>query len=152
MVESEYPAEFYRGIAKKEFISDDGIVLISAFQFDEQARLDGYKELSINWNDDSRSMQILLNQKKENGNYQFQAGVATLELSAIKQLLFRFLENKSFSYERRVIQNNPYHGNLLLSASLSKQKRMMILNNLAILASNNRVVVNDNCAGNNTET
>jgi hypothetical protein len=148
MAEKEYASEFYRGIAKKEFIYD-GIVLTAAFQFDDAVRPDGYKELSINWNDDSHAIQVLLDQKKENGDYQFQAGVATLNLSAIKQALFCFLENKSFSYERKMVQNNPYHGNLLLRASLTKQMRMMITNSLATLASNTHVVVNDNCVGNN---
>ena len=128
-----YAEHFWRGISNKDFISD-GHVLYTAFQFDETDRTDKCRELSINWDDDEGAVKKLLEQKKDNGNIQFRGGATKLSLAAVKIILKQYIDSKQFSYERRIVEGNDYHGNLLVSADLSKQLRNQISNGLALVA------------------
>ena len=102
-MKDNFPDEFWRGIANKEFISQ-GHVLASAFQFDEEIRVDNYKELSINWNDNAKALEKLLVQCKENGKLQFSGGAAKLSLPTVKQVLKSFIDENQFNYERRPVE------------------------------------------------
>lgn len=133
--EQMYPKEFLRGIANKDFI-DNGHVLHSAFQFDDTGRADGNWEASINWLDDDGAITLALNQRKDNGKLQFSGGVARIDLSYAKMVLHNFSQ-VGFSYERAPLENNKYHGNLLLDNSLSKQTRQMLMHGLALAAGTN---------------
>ena len=133
MDKKEFPEEFWRGIANKDFVKD-GYVLPSAFQFDNDIREDGFKELSINWNDDDEALKKILEQRKENGKIQFSVGAANLNLSRVKQLLSMYIDRKQFSYERKELEDNEYHGNLLVLGTLDKQLRLMISSCLAVAA------------------
>lgn len=86
MIEKEYPSHYWRGIANKDFICDFRLNA-AAFQFDDTIREDGFKELSINWNDSDEALITVLSQKKANGKLQFSVGAAKLELSKTKQFL-----------------------------------------------------------------
>lgn len=132
----KYPADFWRGISNKDFISN-GVVLPSAFQFDDAIRDDGYKELSINWNDCVESLEIALNQRKQNEKLQFPGGVARLELSKVEMFLHTHIAQRIFTYERRIVEGNPYHGNLLVSGTSPKAVRSLISNGLALVADTN---------------
>lgn len=127
---SEY---FWRGIPNKDFVSD-GHVLALAFQFEEANREDNYKELSINWADDDNALKKLLEQQKDNGKLQFAGGVTRLSLSSVKMFFRSFIDSKQFSYERKPIDDNDYHGNLLVSSDLNKQLRSQISHGLALVA------------------
>lgn len=140
--EQPYPKEFLRGIANKDFIIDNGCILCTAFQFDDVARSDGYREASINWLDDDGAITLALNQRKENGKIQFPGGVARIDLNYTKMILHNFSQ-ADFSYERAPLENNKYHGNLLLANSLSKQIRLMIMNGLALAAGNTIIPQNN---------
>jgi len=96
-MKDNFPDEFWRGIANKEFISQ-GHVLASAFQFDEEIRVDNYKELSINWNDNAKALEKLLVQCKENGKLQFSGGAAKLSLPTVKQVLKSFIDVDSLFF------------------------------------------------------
>ena len=133
--EQMYPKEFLRGIANKDFI-DNGHVLFSAFQFDDTGRVDENREASINWLDDDGAISLALNQRKENGKLQFIGGVARINLDYAKLILHNFSQ-EGFTYERAPLENNKYHGNLLLDNSLSKQTRQMIMTGLALAAGTN---------------
>lgn len=133
---TKYPSDFWRGISSKEFISN-GVVLPSAFQFDDTVREDGYKELSINWNDCDESLEIAMNQRKPTGKLQFSVGVAKLQLSSVKQLLHTHITQGTFNYERRQVEGNPYHGNLLVAGSAPKNVRSLISSGLALVADTN---------------
>lgn len=109
---THYPDDFWRGISNKDFIAN-GQVLPDAFQFDKDVREDGYREMSINWNDCEKALTIALNQKKENGKLQFKGGIANLKLSLVELILSDYIRQGQFSYERREVEGNPYHGNLL---------------------------------------
>lgn len=131
----EYPIDFWRGISSKDFISC-GWVLPEAFQFDKDVRDDGFKELSINWNDCENALQVALKRTKPNGKLQF-VGATKLELSKVKSVLASFIEEGLFSYERREIDGNPYHGNLLLSGDIDKKRRSLVSSGLALVAGTN---------------
>ena len=133
-----FPDDFWRGIPNKGFVSN-GHVLPDAFAFDKEEREDGFRELSINWNDCEESLRIALDQKKDNGKKQFGGGVANLKLSLVELILSEYIKQGLFSYERREIEGNPYHGNLLVASSLEKQRRSLISNGLALAAGTNIV-------------
>lgn len=135
MDKEKYPKEFLRGISSKDFL-DNGHVLYTAFQFDDTGRQDGNREASINWLDDDGAISLALDQRKDNGKYQFPGGVARIDLEFAKMILHNFSQ-EGFSYERAPLDNNIYHGNLLLSNSLSKQTRQMLMNGLALAAGTN---------------
>ena len=142
MSEKEYPSHFWRGIANKDFISDLRLNA-AAFQFDEEIRADGFKELSINWNDSDDALKTVLCQKKENGKLQFSVGAAKLELSKTKLFLSSYIERKEFNYERRPIEGNEFHGNLLVKGSIDKKIRTLVSNTLALIADTNIVYQTD---------
>ncbi len=137
-MKDNFPDEFWRGIANKEFISQ-GHVLASAFQFDEEIRVDNYRELSITWNDNAKALEKLLVQRKENGKLQFSGGAAKLSLPTVKQVLKSFIDENQFNYERRPVEENEFHGNLLISVDLNKQLRTQVSNGLALVAGTNIV-------------
>lgn len=136
MEKEGFPEEFWRGIANKDFISQ-GYVLASAFQFDDEIREDNFRELSINWNDNEQALEKVLNQTKSNGKLQFSGGAAKLSLSSVKMVLKAFIDDQKFDYERRVVDGNEFHGNLLISSDLNKQLRTQISNGLALVAGTN---------------
>ncbi len=135
MGEELYPKEFLRGISNKDFI-ENGHVLYTAFQFDDTGRDDGNREASINWLDDDGAITMALSQKKENGKFQFPGGVARIDLDFAKMILHNFAQI-GFSYERAPLENNKYHGNLLVANSLPKQTRQMLMTGLALAAGTN---------------
>ena len=128
----EFPDEFIRGISSKDFIQN-GLVLSSAFQFEDFRRTDNMSEASINWVDDEGAVELALNQKKDNGKLQFSAGVTRLELETVK-LFLRSIPPEVFSYERAPLEDNVYHGNLLIDSKVNKQIRQLIMNGLALVA------------------
>lgn len=130
-----FPEEFIRGISNKDFIHN-GLVLSSAFQFEYFGHINNMLEVSINWVDDEEAVELALNQKKENGKLQFSAGVARLELEMVK-LFLRSFTPEVFSYERAPLEDNSYHGNLLVSANANRQIRQLIMNGLALAAGTN---------------
>ncbi|MHC1787386.1 MAG: hypothetical protein AB9880_10035 [Christensenellales bacterium] len=136
MDNQKYSHDFFRGITDKQNICD-GYVMCGAFKFDEPIRSDGYKELSINWNDNDDALQSMLDQKKEDDRLKFPAGAARLDLANVKLTLSSYINDKSLSYERRIVDGNPYHGNLLISGKLDKRIRSMVSNGLALVAGTN---------------
>ena len=138
-----YPDSFFRGIASPKFILNNHI-LSDAFQFDEADREDNLKELSINWNDCEEALELALNQRKSNGNLQFVGGVVKLDLAMVKIVFHPYIEEGTFSYERRIIDGNPYHGNLLISGTLNKQQRSAISGTLGLLAESNPIYQREN--------
>jgi hypothetical protein len=64
-----YPNNCLRGLSVPDHVLEDGSVSTAAFNFSDAIRDDGWKELSINWDDDENSKDTLLNQKKKMGNY-----------------------------------------------------------------------------------
>lgn len=135
MSTKDFPQEFLRGLSNKDFAMN-GLVMASAFQFDEADRDDGMLEASINWLDDDGAIEVALQQRKENGRIQFVGGVARIDIQLMK-LILRSIPSDIFSHERAELPNNPYHGNLLLASSVNRQMKQMITNGLALAAGTN---------------
>lgn len=131
-----FPDNCIRGIPNASFIVEDGSVGSHLFHFkDEHHRDDGWIEQSINWEDDEKAIEFTLNQKKEDGDVQFQAGVVIIPREEIDRLNRRPTVNGVLSYERQPLENNPYHGNILLSENVPKHTMKKLAAGLALAVS-----------------
>lgn len=133
MVES-YPNSFYRGISEQYY--KDRYLLPESFHIDkETGRTDGYTEISIVWNDEPEAFHVIASQLNEKTKLiQFPAGIAEIQKNEFEARMRPHLIVENMSYERAPIENNKYHGNILLKASLDKTMRTMIKSQLALLA------------------
>ena len=145
MIEKEYPNDFYRGLSAKDNFTPEGYLTAAAFKFDSfcESRGDSYCELSINWNDDEGALERLQTQRKPfTDQRQFRFGYAIIPVYLIRAIFKTHIENSEFSYERRPIpadpdldiEENPYHGNLLLDNKLEKSIKKNIQHSLATIA------------------
>ena len=130
-----YPDNCLRGISVPNQLEEDGSVSTFAFNFSEIIRADGWKDLSINWDDDDGAGKALLDQKKENGEIQFKVGFAVVPRKEIDHLICQPTVNGVLAYERHKLENNPYHGNLLLKGDLPKPTIRKLQAGLALLVS-----------------
>lgn len=122
-----------RGIPNKDFI-ENGVLAKDAFQFDENLlRNDNYKECSINWYDEEEALLFLLHKMKDNGKKQFPGGVALIDIKRLKEIICCVYNETTFSYERNAINENKYHGNLLLKREATKREKEQIMNGLALV-------------------
>ena len=142
---NEYPEEFYRGISSPNDITESGYVTAGAFQFDQydSQRGDEYCELSVNWNDNEESLQVLLDQHKpQREDKQFKGGYCTINRTLLNNMFKGHMDSEEFSYEGRPVeaseendyQENLYHGNLLMKNTLDKQVKKNIQHTLAFMA------------------
>lgn len=134
-----FPAGCLKGIPNHSFINEEGFVLPHLFYFPSQARDENWKEQSINWEDDKDTLQFTFNQRKENGDLQFQVGVAIIPTEEIDRLCRRPSINNFLSYERQPISDNPYHGNLLLHKNASNILMKAIAAGLALAVSESKL-------------
>jgi hypothetical protein len=132
-----FPDNCLRGIPNDQHLLDEGRVAPHLFHFkpEQSARTDGWIEQSINWEDDSSVVEFTLNQRKENGELQFRAGVAIISRSEIDRFNGRPAISGVLSYERQRLENNPFHGNLLLREDIPKVTMKMIAAGIACLVS-----------------
>lgn len=114
----------------------DGYLLPESFHIDKEVkRNDGYNEISITWNDEPESFNVIASQINEkSGELQFPAGISEIQLSEFEDRMRPHLILKTMSYERKPELNNIYHGNILLKEELDKTMRTMIKSQLALLA------------------
>ncbi|MBQ9314287.1 MAG: hypothetical protein IJ220_04700 [Clostridia bacterium] len=131
----EFPDYSYRGLTDPSWIdSTYSCVLGEAFHFDGNHKNEnGYDELSINWADNDNSLNYLKTLKREDADrLKYSAGIARLPTIKLKEMKNKYLGN--FSYERKPIDGNEYHGNLLISNDILQKKalRKMISSELAI--------------------
>lgn len=110
------PNNCLKGIPNNDFLQYDSFVRSHLFYFKgpEDARADGWIEQSVNWEDDELAIDFTLNQKKDDGKVQFEAGIAVVPTEEIKRLSKSPPLKDRFSYERKSVETNKYHGNLLL--------------------------------------
>lgn len=130
-----FPDKCLRGISASEQLEEGNSVSSSAFNFSDLIREDGWRDLSINWHDDEGAVQVLLNQKKANGEIQFKIGYAVIPREELDHLIKQPTVNEALKYERHQIENNPYHGNILVRGNLSKPKIRQLQAGLALLVS-----------------
>lgn len=130
---NEYSDELIRGIPNDTYL-EFGLPTTSLFtSFDKnEEREDDYLELSINWYDNEGALEQIYNQEKSSGEKQFKCGGAILKRESLDKFCKnpRFKDN--FSYERREVEGNQYHGNLLLKSTVKKPLRNMLASGLAL--------------------
>ena len=126
-----YPDECIRGISDVSCVTEDKPTS-HLFNFkDENNRSDGWCEQSINWKDDEYSIQFTLKQQK-NGDVQFKVGIAIISRDQLDKLNRRPAIAGILSYERDALENNQYHGNLLLKTNTPKPIRKMVAAGIAL--------------------
>lgn len=131
-----FPDNCIRGIKSGAFLTDDGRVGASLFFFEERyTRVDGWTEQSINWEDDDHAIEFTLNQRKETGEKQFKAGVVVIPRNGIDRVRKLPGVIDKLSYERQRLDDNPYHGNMLLQANVRKPTMKLIGAALALAVS-----------------
>jgi len=129
----DYPPTCIKGVPNVTFLNDEGCVGMQLFLFDGSGdRGDGWLESSVNWRDDEEAVAVTLRQRKADGQIQFRIGAALLPRDEIEQLRRRPLLVGLLEYERRPLDDNPYHGNILVRAGTSKPTRNLIASGLAL--------------------
>lgn len=130
-----FPDNCLRGITTLDQLEEGNSVSSSAFNFSDSIRGDGWRDLSINWQDDEGAVQVLLSQKKLNGEIQFKVGYAVIPREELDHLIKQPTVNGMLTYERHQIDNNPYHGNILVNGNLPKPTIRKLQAGLALLVS-----------------
>lgn len=123
----------------KECFTAEQNIAIGAFQFSDfsKSRNDNYLEASINWEDDDKAVIVLLEQKKDGTEEQmFKYGYVRLPLNLVRMTLKSLIDKEYLNFERKPLDKNPYHGNILIPVNIKKQERSMIQNILAAIANN----------------
>lgn len=128
-----FPENCIRGIFDVSYLPD-GIVGSHLFFFNGPDRGDGWKEQSINWQDDGTAIEFTLGQRKD-GQLLFKAGAVMLARAEIDTLNSKPAVNGVLSYERQRLDINPYHGNILLRSSVRKPQMKQIAAGLALAVS-----------------
>lgn len=135
------PDSFYRGFSHPGCFCPEGYVTSDGFIFEFAkgvVRNDTFEEASINWNDDEYALRLLLHQWSEKKNdIQFKYGYSELNLGDMLLAMKPYMQHGHFSYERKPIMGNPYHGNLLIEKHISSNAKRMIRDALATVASVN---------------
>jgi len=90
---------------------------------------------SVNWNlSDGGALDEIKNRRKRNGEPQFKGGAVQLPRNGMDSIIKRY-GVESFSYELVEENGNIYHGHLLFSSSLIKERRAAIYGALSYIAS-----------------
>ena len=130
-----YPDNCLRGISVPDQLEESGSVSTSAFNFSDVVRDDGWKDLSINWEDDEGAGKAVLDQKKANGEIQFKVGYAIIPRKEIDHLINQPTVSGVLAYERQQLDDNSYHGNILIKGNLPKPTIRKLQAGLALLVS-----------------
>jgi hypothetical protein len=124
-----YPDNFLRGISDKNLVSD-GAILAAAFYFTKQSTMDQWEQ-SICWEDDESVIPLMKSQQR-NSEIQFKAGIARIPTNSINYINALPRYRRLLIYERKELEGNPYHGNLLLDKDTSQHKMRLIAAVIAV--------------------
>lgn len=132
----EYPDQCIRGIPNENCLYEDSLLegspvaRLTLYPFPkENCRDDGWVEESINWMFDVKVIDFTFKQKNDDGELQFTVGIAILSLVELNRIKRK--HSNFFHYEKDPIENNHYHGNLLLKADIRTERKRMIRDVLA---------------------
>lgn len=128
---TELPEELIRGIGA-DCLDEEGNARTNLFTFNDNPDNQHFVESSINWYDNSEALTHIFKQKKESGALQFERGAAILSKNEVDAFIKRRLSS-IFEYERKEIDGNKYHGNLLIIKSATKDTKRKIASGLALL-------------------
>lgn len=127
-----YPDNFLRGVSDRSWLTPDGVEVSAAvFHFELSKANNGWLEQSICWEDDDSVVDLMLRQKKEDGAIQFKAGVVRVPRWCVHYINKLPQTKERLSYERKELDENPYHGNLLLKKDTHKMTRSKVAAMLA---------------------
>ena len=87
-------------------------------------------EASINWEDDEQTKDFTFQQQNNDGKLKYDGGIAIIPRSELDKIKKRY-GTEQFEYERAVIPDNKYHGNLLLNSEAPTHFKRMICDILA---------------------
>jgi len=126
-----YPKNILRGIQNNQCITKDGLVSASAFTFHENPdRESEFLESSINWKDDDGAIDEILNKTKSNKQGElekmFKYGYVELDKNDLDTIMRLSNCSTRLLYERYPIEDNDYHGNLLIVKGLSNASKRLI--------------------------
>ncbi|NQU35620.1 MAG: hypothetical protein HQ521_20530 [Bacteroidetes bacterium] len=124
-----FPEECIRGAREDQIYleNDNYIAGSNLFYFNKLDDPDssGWKGNSINWKDDENAIEFTLNQEK-NGKKQFNAGAAIVPHTQLKKINRMPLVKGRLQFERDKLDDNPYHGNLLLGSNVTPRTMKVI--------------------------
>jgi hypothetical protein len=133
---AEYPEFCLRGLRKQDHVTPEGISGL-AFAPDPrtaESRPDRGLETSVNWEDDERVVEFTLHERSDTGSPAYPFGIARLPRQQMDRLNGQPGSRNALSYERAALPGNPYHGNIVFRAGLSKPTLRMIAGALALSA------------------
>ena len=132
-----YPIDYIKGIPNNDFlIKEDLSIGSNLFYFKiEDVRPDGWIEQSINWKDNDAVVDFTLNQTKIDGTVQFKVGIAVFPRDELDRLNRQPTVKGLLSYERQPLQNNAFHGNILLKAGVPRLTMKKIAAGIALTVS-----------------
>lgn len=132
------PNIFYRGLSSSNCFTNAGYVSPEAFSFKPNTsnpRNDSFNEASINWEDDEGALSTLLSQiNSRTGEKQFRYGYVKMPVDVMLPLVRSHIKKNHFGYERKPLDDNMYHGNLLMDSGLNKDDERTIRSGLALIA------------------
>lgn len=118
-----YPDNCLRGITGKDMVWEEGIVSPEVFWFGNHTRENGDFVESINWCDDENAVPFTHGQARQHGTPQFVGGIAVVPRVELDNLSLKPAWQGALTYNREPLQDNPYHGNLILVSGISKRVR-----------------------------
>jgi hypothetical protein len=133
----KFPFNYIKGIPNNDFmVKEDCSIGSNLFYFNlENVRSDGWIEQSINWEDNDTVIDFTLAQEKADGTLQFKAGIAIFPRDEIDRLNRQPTLKGLLSYERQPLENNPFHGNILLKSGVPKLTMKKIAAGIALTVS-----------------
>jgi hypothetical protein len=134
----KFPENCIRGIDKNDYINpSDNTVRLNLYLPDSRTvktRSDSCAETSINWEDDVDVVDFTL-KYRENNKLLFPHGAVRLPKDEIDRINANPATQNSLAYERRPVDGNSYHGNILFLPGLSQTKQNMLASVLAAYSS-----------------
>ncbi len=127
----DFADNLLKGIPRKDFVFGNS-VHFAAFSPSGEV-VNGWKESSINWEDDDGAVECLL-MKEKGGELHFRGGVVRVSRDKVDGIIEHFKVDKEFSYERKPIEGNEYHGNLLFAENIKSELKRTICGALSLIA------------------
>jgi hypothetical protein len=128
-----YPNNCIKGVKHPRYLNDDDTVGTDLFFFEaERGRL-GWKDQSINWEDNDTVIDFTLSQERTDGDLLFKGGAVIFPRQEIERLNKLGTIRGALSYERAPFEGNKFHGNILLAPTTPKHIMVQIAASLRLL-------------------
>ncbi len=128
-----YPEHFLRGIINDQFlVSGLPAGNLFSFQHTRPEREDNFKECSVTWRDNSKSVELLLREKTEKKEPTYKVGIGVFSTDELNRMKRKSHCREVLMFERRDINGNPYHGNILIHGSVDKKLSNEIASSIAL--------------------